>query len=221
MEYFIWSLPLLFAILNRVRGAGYWVLGIPLHTISKIVIPVMLAILIVPFSFSIEFFKLAVLLILVYKLGELWGWGKWMGTILKRYDFIEDNQEGDGDGRKSGIYYIANFFINEKANPLNNSRLALAIRGTYWWLPVLGVFYYYNAVSLPNMLVAAMVLGVWFPFSCEIARWYELAGQTRWTTGYVVGKQWGLPSFVKDSWECSEVIYGFIQGLVFTLLMNV
>lgn len=218
MDILYYSLPFIMAITNRIRGADFYLWKIPMHTTIKIILPVLLAfIACMNTPEPVRFISVAVIMVVAYRIGELWGWGKWMGTILERHSFFEDNQDGDGEGRKSGVWFIANLFINEKKHFINHCRLALAIRGIYWWLPVLAVFYMVNVITWQEMVVSALVLGISFPVSCEIARWYSRTNE--YYNGYNLTHRWRFTSFVGNSWELSEVIYGWIHGTVFFVLM--
>jgi len=206
------TLPIIFALANRIRGAEIYLWKIPMHTTIKIILPILLAFLAhmttpEPFRFT----TLAVIMIVAYKLGELWGTGKWIGSIVQNLTvWFDDDQDGDGEGRKSGILFLTNLFVNEKKHFLWHCRLALAIRGVYWWAPVLLVFYLMESITGAEFGLASLVLGITFTISCDLARVID------------VRDEWIIPNFMDGpdvKWELSELIYGFIQGIVFMMLM--
>ena len=93
--------------------------------------------------------------------------------------------------------------IDPSKDWINYCRVALTIRGFYWWLPTLAPLYFvgFNPYYLA---IAVVLLGVGFPLACEI--------------GYRTQKLFSVdkPYFhMTGGWEHQEVWYGVIQDLVF------
>lgn len=174
-------------ILNRLRGTdGLW---------SKI-IGLLLA-LVVQIAFGNPYVATAVGL--GYIIGESFGWGEWVGTLSCNRTAVEANEEG----KNNGIQWLASKVFKPETDWLNYCRVALTIRGFYWWLPTLAPLYFvgFNPYYLA---IAVVLLGVGFPIACEI--------------GYRTSKLFSLnkPYFqMTGGWEHQEVWYGVIQDLVF------
>lgn len=75
-----------------------------------------------------------------YDLGERMGWGLWIGNLTDhRYKTSPD----DGEGANNGIQWMARKIVpNYLYNFVNYCRVALTIRGFYWWLPTLAPLYF-------------------------------------------------------------------------------
>lgn len=177
-------------ILNRLRGTeGLW---------SKI-IGLLLA-LVVQIAFGNVYVAIAVGL--GYIIGESFGWGLWVGTLTvqrERGYALHD----DGEGRNNGIEWLSSHIIKPTQETwLNYCRVALTIRGFYWWLPTLAPLYFVGFDPL-YLAVAVVLLSVGFPIACEI--------------GYRTSKLFSFEKYgfsVSGGWEHQEVAYGLIQDLV-------
>ena len=136
-----------------------------------------------------------------YNLGERMGWGLWVGNLT---DHRNNTLPDDGEGKNNGIQWLARKIVPDYAtNMINYCRVALTIRGIYWWLPTLAPLYFvgFNPYYLA---IAVVLLGVGFPLACEI--------------GYRTQKLFSVnkPYFqMTGGWEHQEVWYGVIQDLVF------
>ena len=122
-----------------------------------------------------------------YILGESFGWGKWIGAIA-----IRKPNYSTKVARYTGIHQIANFFIKEKKDFLNYSRLALAIRGFYWFF--LTFIWLAGFVPIYLLIFVMAFLAVGFPLSIELAR--------------------------NKSWSRAEIYYGFMQDLAIILIIK-
>ena len=176
----------MFLILNRLRGTqGLW---------SKI-IGLLLA-LIVQIAFDNPYVSVAVGL--GYIIGESFGWGEWVGTLTGDRNFKQLNEEG----KNNGIQWLASKVIDPSKDWINYCRVALSIRGFYWWLPTLAPLYFVG-FSVVSIAVAVVVLSVGFPIACEIG--YRLNGKIKF-------HKYGLS--IEGGWEIQEVAYGAIQDVV-------
>lgn len=203
MYYF---LPVIFSVFNRIRGSHLTIFKLPLYSIFKNVFGIVLATLIyLNSNFSFFSWKMLMWVLacsLAYRFGEAEGWGKWVASILDRHPKYDDNE-----GKITRIHQIANFFIKEKKDWLNYSRLALALRGVYWWLPVLLVFIFSGTVSIQAAIISLIPIGIGFPIGMEIGRKIRIS--------------WSMPKFQykHDRWAWGEVVYGLIQGIVFAFIL--
>ena len=176
----------MFLILNRLRGTqGLW---------SKI-IGLLLA-LIVQIVFGNPYVSVAVGL--GYIIGESFGWGEWVGTLTGDRNFKQLNEEG----KNNGIQWLASKVIDPAKDWINYCRVALSIRGFYWWLPTLAPLYFVG-FSVVSIAVAVVVLSIGFPIACEIG--YRLNGKIKF-------HKYGLS--IEGGWEIQEVAYGVIQDVV-------
>jgi len=181
-------------LLNRLRGTqGLW---------SKI-IGLLLA-LIVQIAFDNPYVSVAVGL--GYIIGESFGWGEWVGTLsVQREKGYELHDEGEG--RNNGIEWIASHIVKPTQESwLNYCRVALTIRGFYWWLPTLAPLYFVG-FSAELLTVMILALSICFPIACEL--------------GYYTSKLWNF-KHMTGGWEHQEVWYGLFQDIViFILLLRV
>lgn len=193
--YLLMSFVLIFAFLNRLRGDGkYGWIG--KYTAALFIGGSLL-------YMSDGNFLPCILGIVTYIFGECFGWGKWIGSIINRepqYHIDQNKIEIFGVTIWDGIHHLANLFINEGVNYLFYSRLALFIRGLYWWVPVFGVFWFFDLCDLEKMMTLSVVIAVFFPLSFEIARKVKIFGF--------------------NIWERGEIIYGGLQGLVLYLMAS-
>ena len=176
----------MFIILNRLRGTdGLW---------SKI-IGLLLA-LIVQIAFGNTYVSVAVGL--GYIIGESFGWGEWVGTLTGDRNFKQLNEEG----KNNGIQWLASKVIDPSKDWINYCRVALTIRGFYWWLPTLAPLYFVGfSVELLTLMILALSIG--FPIACELGYYFR---------DKVSFEKYGL-SYI-GGWELQEGFYGLMQDLV-------
>ena len=182
----------MFLILNRLRGTeGLW---------SKIIgLLLALATLI---AFHNTYVALAVGL--GYIIGESFGWGEWIGTLTGDRNFKQLNEEG----KNNGIQWLASKVVSPTKDWLNYCRVALSIRGFYWWLPTLAPLYFVGFNPLV-LLGCIAFLSVGFPLACEIG--YLLRDK-------IIFHKYGFS--VEGGWEIQEVFYGLFQDLVLITLIG-
>ena len=176
-------------LLNRLRGTqGLW---------SKI-IGLLLA-LIVQIAFGNAYVSVAVGL--GYIIGESFGWGEWVGNLTTNKKNKTDTLEDEGEN--NGIKYIATKLVpNWNVAFIKYCRVALGIRGIYWWLPTLAPLYFVG-FSVVSIAVAVVVLSIGFPVACEIG--YRLNGKIKF-------HKYGIS--IDSGWEIQEIAYGVIQDVV-------
>ena len=181
-------------MLNRLRGTqGLW---------SKI-IGLLLA-LVVQIAFGNPYVSLAVGL--GYIIGESFGWGEWIGNLTTHRKNKTDTLEDEGEN--NGIKYIATKLVpNWNVAFIKYCRVALGIRGIYWWLPTLAPLYFVGFNPL-LLLGCITFLSVGFPIACEI--------------GYRTSKLFSFEKYgfsVRGGWEHQEVWYGLFQDVVIFILL--
>lgn len=172
----------MFAILNRLRGQYAY-----FAKINALVVALLI------FAFLGNFY-LAIICGLGYLAGEAKGWGVWVGALT--------SHGGDRDESESrGIEWLAGLFVS-RAHWLVYCRLALAIRGLLWWLPVFVPLAFAGLYAAPLLAVA---LAVGFPLACEL--------------GYRTKFIFTFKKFeVNTAWARQELFYGAMQDAAFLVL---
>ena len=182
----------MFLILNRLRGTqGLW---------SKII--GLLIALIVQIAFNNPYVSVAVGL--GYIIGESFGWGEWVGCLTSNRNNYKDTTD---EGKSNGIMWLSQKIVHDwKTNFIEYSRVALTIRGFYWWLPTLAPLYFVGFNPLV-LLGCILFLSVGFPIACE--------------TGYLLRDKISFEKFglsYSGGWELQEGAYGLMQDLVLITL---
>lgn len=181
----------MFLVLNRLRGTdGLWskLIGLFLALVTLIV-------------FHNHYVSVAVGL--GYIIGESFGWGLWVGTLsVQRLNGYALHNEGEG--RNNGIEWIASHIVKPtQDNWLNYCRVALAIRGFYWWLPTLAPLYFVG-FNLPVLALMIGLLSIGFPLACELGYYFrDKVSFDKLGLSY----RYGL--------ELQEGFYGLMQDIVF------
>ena len=207
----LFTLSLTLSILNRVRGSDHE--KIPISGIAQFTVCMILSFL----SYYICGSWLVFIFITIsYWFGESWGWGKWLGGLItfrvckmENVDPWENwalQKSFNQVDRGLGIHYIANFFFKHNKEEYEKyCWLALAIRGFFWWVLVFASMYYFNVISLLSFTMSSIIIGICFPLSIEIAvkllNFYKKEG-----------------SIGDRIWAFSELIYGFLHGLIFFIV---
>jgi len=141
----------LFAICNRCRGDKGW-----LPPIGKAGAMITLFYLLYP-SYIISSLAAA-----FYLLGQSCGWGWWIGPLV-----------GTPNKKKvAGIREIISHDIVRRIFPEGSlwyCRLALALIGLWWWLPVIACFH----LSW-STVVAIVICSIGFPLSFEVSKNWEI-----------------------------------------------
>ena len=120
-----------------------------------------------------------------YILGESMGWGQWIGQQCG------SPLECGDEGEKNGIKWIASKFVDCGTERYN--KIALVIRGFYWWFPTLAPLFFVMDFSV----VALSIITLSFGFQISLD----------WASG--TGK---------PKWDNAEYIYGGIQDVVFLFI---
>ena len=208
----------LMSFLNRARGSAAGLFD----NIATYVAGLVPAALLLYFSpmFAVWPLKWNLLLCLIpfagYVGGESWGWGKWIGGIIGAGKHTEyDKDQGD----ENGIHWITSKIVDQRDDYLKYCRIALGLRGIWWWLPVLLPMFIMGAfggwvIGAIKMIVATILFGVGFPVSFDVARRAFLKIKKKEELGFTDGV--GDGNFV---WEWGEWIYGAIHGLLLALLV--
>lgn len=181
-------------LLNRWRGTGiifYKIKGVQIYALYLGLLVGLLS-----------NYLYGLLTIILFILGESFGWGKWVGCLtddkpIKNYDDLE--------GRNFPfIHYIANFFIKEKEDYLNYCRLALSIRGFIWWTPILILLGFIDLLSWYQVVINSIILAVGFPIGCELSKLWNFEYKSKFLS-------------ISGNWEKQEVIYGLFQFVCISL----
>ena len=133
-----------------------------------------------------------------YIIGESFGWGEWVGTLSCNRTAVENNEEG----KNKGIQWLASKVIDPSKDWINYCRVALTIRGFYWWLPTLAPLYFvgFNPLFLAGCIT---FLSIGFPIACELGYYFRYK---------VSFEKFGLS--YSGGWEIQEGFYGLMQDLV-------
>ena len=186
----------MFLILNRLRGTdGLW---------SKII--GLLLIVATLIAFHNTYVALAVGL--GYIIGESFGWGLWVGSVSEKADGYSLYEKGEREGRNNGIEWIASHIVKPTQKSwLNYCRVALSIRGFYWWLPTLAPLYFVGfSIELLTLMILALSFS--FPLACEFGYYFR---------DKVSFEKFGLS--YSGGWELQEGFYGLMQDLVLISLV--
>ena len=138
---------------------------------------------------------------ILYVIGESFGWGDWVGAVSER-NYLSMPQPYN-EGKNNGIQWLASKIIDPSKNWLNHCRLALLIRGLYWWVCLLPLVFF---IEWCFVLLTIALLSLAFPLACEI--------------GYHTYKLWNF-KYMTGGWEHSEVFYGLFQDLILIFLLIV
>lgn len=149
----------------------------------------------------------------LYILGESFAWGKWVGFVSmsdrENYKPKEDGDYINDDGMKfPWIHHISNFFIKQRVDYLNYCRLALVIRGLFWWLLPLSLLLFLDLIVLWQYIFGLVVVSAGFPLAAELSRYVGISFQSKYLN-------------LSTGWENQEVIYGLFHFIGITLMLFV
>ena len=103
----------------------------------------------------------------LYVAGESYSWGKWVSYIC-----FPENHEKEYDNKTGRnfpwIHYIANFFVDQEKDYLVYCRLALSIRGLFWFLPMLAFLYFIDLIVLWQLIFGTVILSLGFPVAADL-----------------------------------------------------
>lgn len=179
----------MFLILNRLRGT-YGLFA----KVNGVVLGLLFYL-----AFGNPYVSLAVAI--GYVLGESFGWGEWVGNLSVHRKETTDTLEDEG--ANNGIQYIATRLVpNWSVAYLKYCRVALVLRGLYWWTPTLIALCF---ITNPFLVISCViVLALSFTLACEL--------------GYITSKLWNF-KYMSGGWEHQEVWYGLFQDLVILSLI--
>lgn len=150
----------------------------------------------------------------LYAIGEASTWGKWVGSLTHPGTFKGteqlDNAINEERGKKFPyIWHIANFIIKEDNGKEFNERLkqyiwhcrvALTLRGIYWWLPMYLFLGAVGLITVTEGLVIGLLLGFGFPIASELGRLWKFTFEWKFF-------------HTSQGWCNQELIYGAFQGI--------
>ena len=187
------------SILNRWRGTGeiFKIFSVPIT--GNILYAVYIALVVALLST----WYYGIVAGGLYMLGESMGWGKWVGSLCDPESTItlESRYIDDEGTRFPFIHKTANTIVKERENYLGYCQVALAIRGLYWWLPLLTFMAMVGITSYWLAILGSILLGIGFPLACYIGSKLDYNGKF-WKINYSKG------------WENQELVYGLFQGIV-------
>ncbi len=205
-------LAVIFSLLNRVRGGGLGHLSVDCDRYAKWSSGSLIALLLFVASGS----AWSLLAIPFYIVGESFGWGKWIGSLVPdRPDYKQT------EGRTAigildrtlviwdGIHHMANLIIPERKNWRGYSIVALGIRGCYWWAPIWLLAVATGCIGFHHAVGVILALGVAFPASVLWAMRLEF--KIPWLMKLHLSKP-------ELSWERTEFIYGACHGVALAMI---
>ena len=146
-----------------------------------------------------------------YVIGEMSGWGLWVGTLVAKFRdtwYLHTEREG---GWYTGIQRLAEYLIPPtKENWIEHCRVALTLRGI-WWASWMMIPLALVGLSINLLVLATLLLGVMFPYACDI-------GELLARNGNELHSKY-LNAGCVDGWEWQEFVTGTIQIIVYTLIM--
>jgi len=152
--------------------------------------------------------------LVAYLVGESKGWGEWVGALtsskeLTQDDLLRNYKDNEGRGFPY-IHKIANLIAPEKGQCedlkdnieqyIRYARVALTLRGIFWWGLVYGVIFAFGLISVYEYILITLALGFGFPIACFIGKKLNYNGK------------FSIIHF-SQGWENQELVYGFMQGI--------
>lgn len=139
---------------------------------------------------------------LLYILGESMGWGKWVGYLTS--DTSKPNYDELEGYNFPYIHKTASLVVNEREDYKSYCEVALAIRGFYWWTPLLIFLGFIDLLSWYQVTLNSIILAVGFPIACYIGKEWNFEYKSKYLN-------------MSKGWENQEVVYGFFQFMCLTL----
>ena len=208
------------AILNRLRGTGvikhFGTLHIGKYSVNVNLVwnhiyAIYLALVVGYLTMNVY---AGIATMIAYLIGESKGWGEWVGTLtsskeLTQADLLRNYKDNEGRGFPY-IHKIANLIAPEISTCddleakvrqyLKYARVALTLRGMFWWGLVYGVMLAFGLVSVYEYISITLALGFGFPIACFIGKKLNYNGK------------FSIIHFSRG-WENQELVFGFIQGI--------
>lgn len=194
---------LLFLVANRLRGSSqesiyaYW--GISVRGSGSPLGALVFSVICTTTFFQLYYdWKTTVFIFaccaLFYKLGESFGWGKWIGQIDGGYP-----DRNNDEGKNIGIHQIANFIFDEYKYTKRYAATALFLRGCLWFTLAYAPLRAANAISVLDYTLLIVFFGLAFPLAFYTSHKME----------------------ADHYWERGETIYGLLQGILFCLILGI
>lgn len=147
---------------------------------------------------------------ILYILGESFAWGKWVGHLTD-YDGVGKPDYDNDDGRSFPyIHYIAQAIVKQENDYTTYCEIALAIRGLFWWLPLLILLVIIDLISWYQVAFSSIFLAVGFPVACYLGTLLKVEYKSKYLN-------------LSRGWENQEVFYGLFHwiGIALVILLNI
>ncbi len=147
---------------------------------------------------------------ILYIFGESFAWGKWVGW-LTNYDGVGKPDYNNDDGRSFPyIHYIAQSIVKQENDYTRYCEVALAIRGLFWWLPLLVLLGTIDLISWYQVAFSSIFLAVGFPVACYLGTLLKVEYKSKYLN-------------LSQGWENQEVFYGLFHwiGIALVIMLNI
>ncbi len=145
---------------------------------------------------------------ILYILGESFAWGKWVGW-LTNYDGVGKPDYDNDDGRSFPyIHYIAQAIVKQENDYTTYCEIALAIRGLFWWLPLLVLLGTIDLISWYQVAFSSIFLAVGFPVACYLGTLLKVEYKSKYLN-------------MSRGWENQELVYGFFHWIAINLALMI
>ena len=147
---------------------------------------------------------------ILYIAGESFAWGKWVGW-LTNYNGVGKPDYNNDDGRSFPyIHYIAQAIVKQENDYTTYCEIALAIRGLFWWLPLLVLLGTIDLISWYQAAFSSIFLAVGFPVACYLGTLLKVEYKSKYLN-------------LSQGWENQEVFYGLFHwiGIALVILLNI
>ncbi len=145
---------------------------------------------------------------ILYILGESFAWGKWVGW-LTNYDGVGKPDYDNDDGRSFPyIHYIAQAIVKQENDYTTYCEIALAIRGLFWWLPLLVLLGTIDLISWYQVAFSSIFLAVGFPVACYLGTLLKVEYKSKYLN-------------MSRGWENQEVFYGLFHWIAINLALMI
>ena len=147
---------------------------------------------------------------ILYIAGESFAWGKWVGWLTD-YDGVGKPDYNNDDGRSFPyIHYIAQAIVRQENDYTTYCEIALAIRGLFWWLPLLVLLGTIDLISWYQVAFSSIFLAVGFPVACYLGTLLKVEYKSKYLN-------------LSQGWENQEVFYGLFHwiGIALVIILNI
>lgn len=147
---------------------------------------------------------------ILYILGESFAWGKWVGW-LTNYAGVGKPDYNNDDGRSFPyIHYIAQAIVKQENDYTTYCEIALAIRGLFWWTPLLILLGSIDLISWYQVAISSIFLAVGFPVACYLGTLLKVEYKSKYLN-------------LSQGWENQEVFYGLFHwiGIALVIMLNI